>query len=67
MLMYGVLINVFGINKHHRTLLLYSWFPTVKSFLTYRSFRRPVSSEHLRLLGLVWNILEYRVTHIGFF
>ena len=40
MLMYGVLIYVFGIYKHHRRLL-YSWFPRVKS-LTYRSFRRPV-------------------------
>ena len=43
MLMYGVPIYVFGIYKHHRTLL-YSWFPTVKPLLTYRSFRRPVSS-----------------------
>ena len=33
--MYRVRIYVFGIYKNHRTLL-YSWFPTVKSF------RRPV-------------------------
>ena len=39
--MYGVPIYVFGIYKHHRTLL-YSWFLTVKSLSTYRSFRRPV-------------------------
>ena len=41
MLMYGVPKYVFEIYKHPRTLL-YSWFPTVKSLLTYRSFRQPV-------------------------
>ena len=45
MLIYRVRIYVFGIYKHHRTLL-YSWFPTVKSLLTYSSFRRPVLSSH---------------------
>ena len=44
MLMYGVPIYVFGIYKHHRTLLC-SWFPTVKLLLTYRSFRQPVWFE----------------------
>ena len=41
MLMYGVPIYIFGICKHHITLL-YSWFPTVKSLFTNRSFRQPV-------------------------
>ena len=41
MLMYGVPIYIFVICKHHITLL-YSWFPMVKSLLTYRSFRWPV-------------------------
>ena len=42
--MYGVPIYVFGIYKHHRTLL-YSWFPTVKSVLTYTQMCRFLSQE----------------------
>ena len=34
-------IYVFGIYQHHRRLL-HSWFPSVKSLLAYRSFKRPV-------------------------
>ena len=42
MLTYRVPIYIFVIFKHHR-IVLYSWFPSVKSLLTYRSFGQPVT------------------------